>query len=128
MLTAFITGATGFIGGHVARALIAGGWKVRALKREGSPRPDDMKEVDWCTGDIRRFDRVSDVMSGCDAVFHVAADYRLWARNPGEIYESNVSGTEKVFEAALARGVPKVVYTSSVSGGAGSFARWFSRR
>ncbi len=114
MPTAFVTGATGFIGAHVARTLIAAGWRVRGLKRRGSPHSADLGDIDWREGDIRSLDQVSSSMSGCDAVFHIAADYRLWARNPGEIYESNVTGTGNVFQAALTHKIQKVVYTSSV--------------
>ncbi len=112
---AFITGATGFIGGHVARVLVERGWGVRALRREASVNPFLRGiDVDWRIGDIRDRDRVFQAMKGCAAVFHVAADYRLWARNPDDIYENNVKGTEIVLEAALRRGVGRVVYTSSV--------------
>jgi len=115
MAMAFVTGATGFIGCHVARLLIEKGWKVRALRRSKSFNPFfRLDDSDWCTGDIRDFEQVSRAMAGCDAVFHVAADYRLWAKNPREIYESNVGGTANVLEAALANGVRRVVYTSSV--------------
>ncbi len=99
----------------MARLLVREGWKVRALRREASPtRFSGEGGVDWRTGDLRDFDRVLEAVKGCDAVFHVAADYRLWARNPAEIYESNVGGTENVLRAALEAGVGRVVYTSSV--------------
>jgi dihydroflavonol-4-reductase len=115
MATAFITGATGFIGGHVARLLLEEGWKVRALKRRGSSNPFlQDASPDWVIGDIRDFGQILGAMQGCDAVFHVAADYRLWAKNPQEIYESNVRGTENILESALQSGVKRVVYTSSV--------------
>lgn len=115
MATAFVTGATGFIGKHVARLLLEEGWKVRALKRQGSSNPFlQGADLDWVVGDIRDFNQVLSAVQGCDAVFHVAADYRLWARNPQEIYESNVRGTENILEAALQSGVKRVVYTSSV--------------
>jgi dihydroflavonol-4-reductase len=77
--------------------------------------PDIAKlDLEWCAGDIRNFDQVNAVMAGCMAVFHVAADYRLWARNPEEIYETNVGGTINVLRAALQNRVERVVYTSSV--------------
>jgi dihydroflavonol-4-reductase len=115
MATAFITGATGFIGGHVTRLLLEEGWKVRALKRRDSSNPFlQDASPDWVVGDIRNFNQVLGAVQGCDAVFHVAADYRLWAKNPQEIYESNVRGTENILEAALQSGVKRVVYTSSV--------------
>ena len=88
MATAFVTGVTGFIGSHVALCLLAKGWRVRALRRSTVLAPDMGKlEIEWCSGDIRNFDQIHSVMAGCEAVFHVAADYRLWARNPEEIYE-----------------------------------------
>jgi len=115
MSTAFVTGATGFVGSHVALHLLEKGWKVRALKREKSSHPLLLSsDVDWCVGDIRDTSSLNRAMAGCDAAFHVAADYRLWARNPREIYENNVNGTINVLRAALANSVSRVVYTSSV--------------
>jgi len=116
MKIAFVTGATGFIGYHVAHALVERGWRVRALRRESSPVPSSFpgSSVEWVTGDIRNFLRVRQVVEGCRAVFHVAADYRLWAKNPEEIYESNVKGTANVLGAALQTGVERAIYTSSV--------------
>lgn len=115
MPTAFVTGATGFIGYHVAHQLVEGGWRVRAIKRRSSTHPSmtDLR-VEWLTGDIRNRNEICAAMGGCDAVFHVAADYRLWAKNTREIYENNVQGTENVLEAALLNRVQRVVYTSSV--------------
>jgi dihydroflavonol-4-reductase len=110
-----VTGATGFIGGHVARLLIEQGWAVRALRRPGSANPYLAGvDVEWRNGDIRDLNAVRDAMSGCRAVFHVAADYRLWAPRPQDIYDTNVQGTNHVLEAALAAGVERVVHTSSV--------------
>ncbi len=115
MATALVTGATGFIGSHVAVNLVAKGWRVRALRRATSHPPDIGRlDVEWCSGDIRNFDQVRSALAGCDAVFHVAADYRLWARNPEEIYETNVAGTVNVLRAALQQRVERLVYTSSV--------------
>jgi dihydroflavonol-4-reductase len=115
MATAFITGATGFIGSHVALQLLQKGWRVRALKRPNSPAPClEKATIEWFAGDIRHFEQVRSAMVGCETVFHVAADYRLWARNPDEIYESNVAGTANVLRAALLHCVERVVYTSSV--------------
>jgi dihydroflavonol-4-reductase len=112
---ALVTGATGFIGGHVAWLLLEQGWTVRALRRRGARNPFlTGAELDWREGDLRDPDSIRSAMSGCRAVFHVAADYRLWAPRPVEIYETNVSGTVHVLEAALAQGVERVVYTSSV--------------
>ena len=114
MPVAFITGAAGFVGSHVATTLLRNGWDLRALCRARSPRCIDTPGMVWLTGDLRDPARVSDAMSGARAVFHVAADYRLWAKDPREIYENNVTGTINVMRAALAARVERVVYTSSV--------------
>ena len=115
MATAFVTGATGFIGSHVALHLLRRGWQVRAPRRSKWSSPlVDGADIDWCSGDIRNFGQVQSGMAGCDAVFHIAADYRLWARNPQEIYDTNVAGTVNVLQAALLKRVERVVYTSTV--------------
>jgi dihydroflavonol-4-reductase len=115
MAKAFVTGATGFIGSHVARQLLGRGWDVVALKRRNSPHPLLKNgDLEWRIGDMRNPDQVTRAMAGCAAVFHVAADYRLWAKDVREIYESNVTGTVNVLEAALRNRVDQVVYTSSV--------------
>lgn len=114
MPLAFITGATGFVGGHVARVLLENGWNLKALCRSKSPQCIRSDSLEWVTGDIRDAGQISRTMAGAQAVFHVAADYRLWARDPREIYESNVTGTVNVMQAALAAKVERVVYTSSV--------------
>ena len=115
MPRAFVTGATGFIGSHVAHVLLHTGWEVKALCRlrpaAGSPLSND---VEWVEGDLRESGGLGRAMVGCEAAFHVAADYRLWARNPGEIYQSNVQGTANVMEAAMRLRFERVVYTSSV--------------
>ncbi len=82
MPAAFITGATGFVGHHVAAALIREGWSLRALCRKQSPQYRDLPGIVWQIGDIRNPDQVMSAMSGAEAVFHVAADYRLWAPEP----------------------------------------------
>src|SRR5271157_798642 len=105
MPVAFITGATGFIGHHVAVALIREGWSLRALCRKVPTQHPDLPGIEWKIGDIRNREQVMSAMSGAEVVFHVAADYRLWALNPREIYESNVAGTINVMEAALVTGV-----------------------
>ncbi len=115
MPIAFVTGATGFIGSHVALCLLENGFTVCALARPGSRHPDlAAARLEWRTGDIRSPHEVQEAMEGCDVVFHVAADYRLWCRNPREIYETNVGGTRNVLEAARIHGIERVVYTSSV--------------
>ncbi len=114
MPRAFVTGATGFVGHHVAAALLRRGWSVLALRRQTSTHPVELPGIQWTIGDIRKPDGLAKAMEGADAVFHVAADYRLWARDPREIYESNVTGTRNILQASLSAGIPKVVYTSSV--------------
>ncbi len=114
MPVAFVTGATGFVGHHVAAALIRRGWSLRALCRKPPAQSIELPGIEWRIGDIRNPDQVMSAMSGAEAAFHVAADYRLWALNPREIYENNVTGTVNVMQAALATGVGRVVHTSSV--------------
>lgn len=115
MATAFVTGATGFIGSHVALLLRQQGWEVRALKRPKALHASlRQADIEWHVGDLRNLDQVREAMAGCEVVFHVAADYRLWVRDPQEMYESNVDGTANVLQAALSNRVERVVYTSSV--------------
>lgn len=110
-----MTGGTGFIGGHIVRQLVERGDKVVALVRPSSDlTPLGTLPIEIVVGDIRDTDSFSDSLAGLDEMYHVAADYRLWARNPIELYESNILGTRNVLEAARKRGVPKVVYTSTV--------------
>jgi dihydroflavonol-4-reductase len=107
-----VTGASGFLGWQVARKLVCRGWKVRALLRPGS-RIGEL-EVETVRGDLRERESLERAVAGCSAVFHVAADYRLWARNSGGIYRSNVDGTRNMLEAARRAGVDRFVYTSTV--------------
>lgn len=115
-MKAFITGATGFVGSHVARALAAQGAELRLLVRSTS-RADNIAELraEVALGDLRDAASLKQAMSGCDFVFHVAADYRLWVRDPEQMYRSNVEGTRAIIAAAQASGVRRVVYTSSVA-------------
>jgi dihydroflavonol-4-reductase len=110
-----VTGATGFVGANVARALLAHGERVRVLVRSTSD-PTNLADLDveLATGDLRDEASVRRAVRGCRRVFHVAADYRFWARDPRELYESNVRGTVSVMEACLAEGVERVVHTSTV--------------
>jgi dihydroflavonol-4-reductase len=115
-MLAFITGATGFVGNHVARALAEQGAELRLLVRTTSNTKGvaDLN-CDLVTGDLRQPASLQRVVAGCEAVFHVAADYRLWVRDPEEMYRSNVEGTRAVLEAARNNKVRRVVYTSSVA-------------
>jgi dihydroflavonol-4-reductase len=113
---AFITGATGFIGSAVARKLVAAGLGVRALVRQHSPRTNlDGLQIDIVEGDMRDKDAVLKAAKDARYVFHVAADYRLWAPDPEEIMQANVEGTRVVMEAARAVQPERIVYTSSVA-------------
>jgi dihydroflavonol-4-reductase len=115
-LKAFLTGATGFLGSHVARVLADQGAELRLLARPASNLRNLVGlKADIVTGDLRDPASLEKAMSGCDTVFHVAADYRLWVRDPGEMYRSNVEGTRSILEAARKNGVRRVVYTSSVA-------------
>jgi dihydroflavonol-4-reductase len=115
-MKAFITGATGFVGSHVARLLADQGADLRLLVRPSSRTENiDSLRADRVTGDLRDPQSLRSGMSGCDTVFHVAADYRLWTRNPAEMYASNVDGTAAIINAALEAGVKRIVYTSSVA-------------
>jgi len=115
-LKAFVTGATGFLGSHVARVLAEEGADLRLLVRPTSDlRNLDGLKADRVTGDLRDPASIEKALAGCDVVFHVAADYRLWVRDPAEMYRSNVEGTRAVLEAARKQGVRRVVYSSSVA-------------
>ncbi|HVN22533.1 MAG TPA: hopanoid-associated sugar epimerase [Syntrophorhabdales bacterium] len=109
-----MTGATGFVGFHVAKALQEKGVEVRALVRASSDTSDLAPlGVELVTGDIRDYDSVRRALQGCGELYHVAADYRLWVPDPEAMYETNVQGTVNVMQAALEAGTGKVVYTSS---------------
>jgi dihydroflavonol-4-reductase len=115
-MKAFVTGSTGFLGSHVARALLNRGVELHLLVR-GSSRLDNIADLsaERVVGDLRDIESLKRGMSGCEVVFHVAADYRLWAVNGRELYDSNVEGTRNILNAAKAAGVQRVVYTSSVA-------------
>jgi dihydroflavonol-4-reductase len=111
-----VTGATGFVGSAVARALVGAGFRVRALVRSGSPRFHlDGLDLEFVEGDIRDADAVRRAIAGARYVFHVAADYRLWARDRSEIFAANVDGTRNIMREAVRAGTERVIYTSSVA-------------
>jgi len=112
----FLTGATGFVGSHVARALAEQGAGLRLLVRPQS----DLRNLqgipaDTHVGDLAKPETLKSAVAGCDAVIHVAADYRLWIRDPEAMYRANVEGTRALLQLAREAGVPRFVYTSSVA-------------
>jgi dihydroflavonol-4-reductase len=112
MKPTLVTGASGFLGWHVARLLVERGHRVRALVRPSSKvRELDIESV---AGDLRDAASIERAIAGCSLVFHVAADYRLWAADESELYRSNVDGTRNVLQAARHAAVDRVVYTSTV--------------
>ncbi len=115
MRKVLVTGANGFIGANVVRTLLAHGEDVRAFVRAGSDRRSLAElPVELAEGDLRDPDSVRRAVAGCARVYHVGADYRLWARDPQELHDTNVGGTIHVLDACLALGVERVVHTSSV--------------
>jgi len=115
-LKVFVTGATGFLGSHVARALAQEGADLRLLVRQNS----DLRNIadlnaERVIGDLRDSASIEKAIGGCELVFHVAADYRLWVRDPREMYRSNVEGTRTLLASAKRQAVRRVVYTSSVA-------------
>ncbi len=113
MKPTLVTGATGFLGWHVARKLLARGERVRVLVRDRR-RLRELEGVEVCLGDLRDAASVSAALQGCAMLYHVAADYRLWVRDPRAMFATNVDGTRNVLEAARASGVERIVYTSTV--------------
>jgi dihydroflavonol-4-reductase len=112
---ALVTGGNGFVGCHVVRALLARGDHVRVLARENA----DLSAlaglpVEIVRGDLRYFDSIERAVNGCNEVYHVGADYRLWLTDPAPMYATNVDGTEHVIRAATGAGVSRIVYTSTV--------------
>jgi dihydroflavonol-4-reductase len=112
----FVTGATGFVGHHVARALAAEGADLRLLVRKSS-NLENLEGIkgETVVGDLLAPESLRTALAGCDAVMHVAADYRLWIRDPEAMYKANVDGTRELLRMAREAGVPRVVYTSSVA-------------
>jgi dihydroflavonol-4-reductase len=115
-MKALVTGGTGFIGANVVRALLARGYRVRVLLRPGSNRRNlEGLQVELAWGDIRDRGSLERALEGCSLLFHVAALYSFWVRPRNLIYEVNVEGTRNALQAALERGLERVVYTSSVA-------------
>ncbi len=113
----FLTGATGFLGSHVARALAAGGADLRLLVRPSSDLRNlaGLPRFEQVGGDLRQPESLRAALRGADALMHVAADYRLWVRDPEQMYQSNVEGTRALLRLAREEGVARTVYTSSVA-------------
>ena len=115
-MTVLVTGAAGFVGSAVVRALLSQGAAVRTFMRPTSDAGNlDDLPVERALGDLRDRRSVDRAIKGCEAVFHVAADYRLWVPEPKEMFDNNVNGTRNVMEAAGEAGVARIVYTSSVA-------------
>lgn len=115
-MTTLVTGASGFVGSAVVRLLLARGERVRVLVRPSSDRSNVRSlDVELVEGDLREPSTLAAACTGCTGLYHVAADYRLWTRDPGELYASNVEGTRNLMRAALSAGIPRIVYTSSVA-------------
>ncbi len=115
-MTSLVTGATGFVGSAVTRRLLEAGHELRVLVRPGSDRRNlEGLEVQPVEGDLRDPASLARALRGCRYLFHVAADYRLWCRNPQELYQSNVEGTRTLMQAALEAGIERIVHTSSVA-------------
>ena len=112
MKPTLVTGASGFIGWHVTQKLIERGVSVRMLVRPSSVIRD--LDAERVTGDLRDAASLEKAVAGCGVVFHIAADYRLWAKDPAQLYRSNVDGTRNLLQAARTAGVERVVYTSTV--------------
>ena len=116
-MTVFLTGATGFVGSHVARIFAEQGARLRLLARPTSSLASiqDLADADLIRGDLTQPEALRSALQGCDALIHVAADYRLWVRDPAAMYRTNVDGTRALLRLARELSIPRVVYTSSVA-------------
>ena len=115
-MKSLVTGANGFVGSAVARCLLAAGHEVRALARAGSDRRNLMElPIEVVEGDLRDVPSLKRAVKGCDSLFHVAADYRLWVPNPAIMYVIHVQGTQALIQAGAEAGMTRMVYTSSVA-------------
>ena len=114
-MTTLVTGGTGFVGSHLVRVLLERGDEVRCLVRSTSRR-DNLEglDVEFVTGDLRDLDSLSRAVRGSQVVYHCAADYRLWCKDPADMYVANVKGSNNLMQAAFDEGVERVVYTSTV--------------
>jgi len=114
-MNVFLTGATGFVGSHVAQLAVEQGASIVCLARSTSNLANLPKEATVVQGDLRSPEGFASALRGCDALIHVAADYRLWVPDPADMYKANVEGTRELLRLAREAGVPRVVYTSSVA-------------
>ncbi|HEX3501689.1 MAG TPA: hopanoid-associated sugar epimerase [Stellaceae bacterium] len=113
---ALVTGASGFVGSAVTRELIARGWRARVLVRPASDRRNvDDLPVEIAEGALEDAASLRAALAGCSHLFHIAADYRLWVRDPEAMFRANVDGTQMLMEGALEAGLQRIVYTSSVA-------------
>jgi len=115
-MTTLVTGVSGFVGSAVARRLVAAGHEVRAMVRPSSDRRNlQGLNIDVVEGDLTRPETLTAALKDCKALFHVAADYRLWTRDPAAMFAVNIDGTRTILLEAAEAGVERIVYTSSVA-------------
>ena len=115
MMKALVTGSSGFIGYWVARELLSAQFEVKVLVRSDPPSHLNELPVEICRGDLRDKDSLEKALQGCDHLFHVAAHYKLWEKNPQVFYDINVEGTRNLLSLCADKSISKIVYTSSVA-------------